>query len=48
MRKTLHSLQDRHPSNLLQSRGGITPRVDLWPLMKPLLLIPRMMDAMNM
>ena len=47
MRKTLHSLQDRHRSNLLQSRGGMTPRVDLWPLMESL-LIPRVIDAMNM
>ena len=47
MRKTLHSLRDIHPSNFRQSFGGMTPRVDLWPVMEPL-PIPRMIDAMNM
>jgi len=46
MRKMLHSLQDRHPSNFLQSRGGKTPLVNLWPVMEPLSL-PRMIDGMN-
>ena len=46
MRKMLHSLQERHSSNFLQSRGRKTPHVDLWPLMEPL-PIPRMTDAMQ-
>jgi hypothetical protein len=47
MRKTQHSLQDTHPSNFLQSRGGMTSRVDLWPLMEQL-PVSRLINAMNM
>ena len=47
MRKTLNSLQDRHPSNFLYSRGGMTPHVDLRPLLESL-SIPRMIRWKNM